>query len=349
MPSCATADGTSCKIQCESTHALHTLDSKITATCKNGGWNFGKYGSGDNKATPKFGCCEKQITSYGKAFAKSKTNRKYGFKFVEADATQALMAHQIKMKNTANAGYSFMLAFEAVVPADIVFETFARFEVVSRYDDEKTNQTLVMLASKVGHDSAAEKERFDLTFMMRSSGATNVKDFVEATDYTVRQYADRATHWCPGNEAIDNMLQPVPTTFYSSIHSQTEEYPSLSPSRRALDAIFHQFDHCFVSENHNLNISNSMILTSRLLVSCNSMYSNSSLIAFSRSSITLNFFNFKLCSSTMSMPIVSNLFTTVRSSVISTENTLANKSAINILQKKLSIFGCIKTKQLTHT
>ena len=162
MPSCATADGTSCKIQCESTHALHTLDSKITATCKNGGWNFGKYGSGDNKATPKFGCCEKQITSYGKAFAKSKTNRKYGFKFVEADATQALMAHQIKMKNTANAGYSFMLAFEAVVPADIVFETFARFEVVSRYDDEKTNQTLVMLASKVGHDSAAEKERFDL-------------------------------------------------------------------------------------------------------------------------------------------------------------------------------------------
>lgn len=143
MPSCATADGTSCKIQCESTHALHTLDSKITATCKNGGWNFGKYGSGDNKATPKFGCCEKQITSYGKAFAKSKTNRKYGFKFVEADATQALMAHQIKMKNTANAGYSFMLAFEAVVPADIVFETFARFEVVSRYDDEKRVQKIV--------------------------------------------------------------------------------------------------------------------------------------------------------------------------------------------------------------
>jgi len=215
LPSCARTEGTSCKIQCMAFHALHTLESKITATCKNGGWNFGKYGSGDNKATPKFGCCLKQITSYGKAFAKSKTNRKYGFKFVEADATQALMAHQIKMKNTANAGYSFMLAFEAVVPADIVFETFARFEVVSRYDDEKTNQTLVMLASKVGHDNAAEKERFDLTFMMRSSGATNVKDFVEATDYTVRQYADRATHWCPGNEAIDNMLQPVPTTFSS--------------------------------------------------------------------------------------------------------------------------------------
>merc|ERR1711935_885878 len=100
LPSCARTEGTSCKIQCMAFHALHTLESKITATCKNG-------------------CCLKQITSYGKAFAKSKTNRKYGFKFVEADATQALMAHQIKMKNTANAGYSFMLAFEAVVPADI--------------------------------------------------------------------------------------------------------------------------------------------------------------------------------------------------------------------------------------
>ena len=42
-------------------------------------------------------------------------------------------------------------------------DVLVKLEVVSRYDDEKTNQTLVMLASKVGHDSAAEKERFDLS------------------------------------------------------------------------------------------------------------------------------------------------------------------------------------------
>ena len=217
QPSCGTADGTSCKIQCASTHALHTLDSKITATCKNGGWNYGKYGSGDNKATPKFGCCEKQITSYGKAFSKSKINRKYGLKYVEADSSMALMAHQIKMKNVVSeGGYSFLLAFERPVPADIVFETFSRFDVVSRFDDDKTKQTLVMLASRSDYESAANKSRFDLTFKMRSTdGTTDVKAFVDNTDYTVRQYARRATHWCPGNDAIDNMLQPVPNKFSS--------------------------------------------------------------------------------------------------------------------------------------
>ena len=217
QPSCGTADGTSCKIQCASTHALHTLDSKITATCKNGGWNYGKYGSGDNKATPKFGCCEKQITSYGKAFSKSKINRKYGLKYVEADSSMALMAHQIKMKNdVSEGGYSFLLAFERLVPADIVFETFSRFDVVSRFDDDKTKQTLVMLASRSDYESAANKSRFDLTFKMRSTdGTTDVKAFVDNTDYTVRQYAGRATHWCPGNDAIDNMLQPVPNKFSS--------------------------------------------------------------------------------------------------------------------------------------
>ena len=121
----------------------------MTATCKNGSWSYGaKFGKGENNATPKFGCCNKQVTSYGKAFAKSKINRKYGQKFVEADASYALMAHQIKMKTAASSGYSFMLEFAAVVPDDVVFETFTRMEVVSRFNDEATGQTLVMMASK---------------------------------------------------------------------------------------------------------------------------------------------------------------------------------------------------------
>jgi len=214
--SCGTSDGSECKIKCNTDYALHNLDSNIKATCKNGSWSYGnKFGKGDNSSEPKFGCCQKQQTSYGKAFAKSKINRKYGQKFVEADSSYALMAHQIKMKSAATNGYSFLLEFGAVVPDDIVFETFTRMEVVSRFNDAATGQTLVMMASKTGYDTAALKERFDLTFGMRSTGATNVKDFVEATDYVIRAYNGRQTHWCPGNSAVDDLLQPSPNKFGS--------------------------------------------------------------------------------------------------------------------------------------
>ena len=40
----------------------------------------------------------------------------------------------------------------------------------------------MLIPTQTGYDTAAVKDRFDLTFGMRSTGATNVKDFVEATD-----------------------------------------------------------------------------------------------------------------------------------------------------------------------
>ena len=75
-----------------------------------------------------------------------------------------------------------MLEFDAVLPDDVTIETFTRFDVSSTFHDSTTGQSLIMLSSKPGYDTLAKKDRFDLTFGLKSSGNTDVKAFVEANN-----------------------------------------------------------------------------------------------------------------------------------------------------------------------
>ena len=169
-----------CVLRCEDGFITHFQRHILEAKCSNGTWTH-----------HTFGCCERAQKGYGNAFAKRKLRRNYGEKYAEASESYALLAFHIKTKVAANAGYSFLIRFDGLLPSDVDIETFARFKVASRHDDFVFNETLVMLASIDGSEPLEEEKRMDINFGLRST-ETNVKEFVEQHNckcqYEIKQF-----------------------------------------------------------------------------------------------------------------------------------------------------------------
>ena len=100
---------------------------------------------------------------------------------MEADDNYALLSNKIAVKDSAENGYSILLVFDGILPADLTIETFARFDVSDIYLDETTNQSFVMMTSAQSHEKLEIGQKFDLVFGIRTE-ETNAKDFVENTN-----------------------------------------------------------------------------------------------------------------------------------------------------------------------
>ena len=67
-----------------------------------------------------------------------------------------------------------------LVPEDVSFETFVRMEAPSVYNEG--NRTHVMFKSKAGFEKLKGGESFFLAFKMKSTGDTDVAQFLSKND-----------------------------------------------------------------------------------------------------------------------------------------------------------------------
>ena len=83
---------------------------------------------GENNADVQFGCCERRTVGLGNSAHKYHLSRNIGAKYAEANANYGLLNYRFKLKSASD-GYSFMVAFESILPEDLSIETFARLQV----------------------------------------------------------------------------------------------------------------------------------------------------------------------------------------------------------------------------
>ena len=131
--------------------------------------------------SPNWGCCRSPNRAYGHAWSSVQLQNNYGKKFIEADDNYVLLSNKIVVKDSTDNGYSILLVFDGILPADVTIETFARFDVSDIYLDETTNQSFVMMTAAQSHSKLEVGEKFKLVLGIRTE-ETNAKAFVESTN-----------------------------------------------------------------------------------------------------------------------------------------------------------------------
>ncbi|CAG5084610.1 Oidioi.mRNA.OKI2018_I69.PAR.g10690.t1.cds [Oikopleura dioica] len=215
-----------CNVKCASGYELNSQDWALPAKCKvldgvDPYWTFsGKYGSGESNKVAEFGCCLKHSLKVGHTLKAWNLNRNFGTPYAEADANFALfnmfVKNNSKWSTAATNGYSFLLVFPNILPADVTVKTFARLEVTDVYRDPRSAKTLVRLNSKPGFESFPLDSKIALMFALESApGGTNIKDYADNNAISVKFYHERHPCFCAGNTDLCSYLVPPPTKFAS--------------------------------------------------------------------------------------------------------------------------------------
>jgi len=216
------ANGT-CAIECKNNFGFgDKIEPVATCSCDgNCTWSYGDFGTGDGAMLPDFNCCRSVDQKQKSALFKKRKKLTMGKAYVEGDASEALVMYKIKAPKGKNAereaeraiknGYSVLLTFEVQLPEDVSFETFVRMEAPSVYNEG--DRTHVMFKSKAGFDKLKGGESFFLAFKMKSTGDTDVSEFLSKNDAEIKFYKDRHDCYCAGNE--DVCATATKTTFAS--------------------------------------------------------------------------------------------------------------------------------------